>query len=180
MIYISKIYQKTQMMNIQVTHRYNHFVVANYAQYAINEFIESQNVQYAYVIGFSIKNFTKTDYTFGNRLKENIKQDLANQINMFFASYPSKLLFMSEDRSFFVLLKADPTITQLLKKMYNGNYLKKRENNDPLVQFEKLEIKPYQFQDLKIGSTINPMIGLYGIHDCDIFNLISNLETMIE
>jgi hypothetical protein len=168
------------MMHIQVSHSYGHFVTANYAQYAINEFIQSQNVQYGYVIGFSIKNIKKSNYTFGNRMLENVKQHLGDQINAFFASYQDKLLFMSENGSFFVLLKTDSNVTRSLKLMYEGNYQERRKTNDPLVEFEKFVFKPYSFHGIDINPNINLMAGLYGVHDNDIFNLIYDLQTMIE
>jgi hypothetical protein len=180
MIYISRIYQKTQLINIQVTHSYHHFIATNYAYYAVNDFIANNNIQYAYVICFSIKGIKKNKYNIGERTIEILKQHFANQIDTFFAPFPDKLLFMSESGHFCALVKADVSITKNLKLMYQNNFLKKRGNDDLLLQFESFQIKPYEFQSVKIVPQTNLLVGLYGVHNNDIFNLIHDLQDMVE
>jgi hypothetical protein len=180
MVYVSRIYEKTQMMNIKVSHSYKHFVVANYAHYAINEFIEKENVQYAYVIGFSIKKIKKDNYVIGKRMTKTIKQHIADQIKVSFNQYDHKLLFMSDNDSFFILLKTDISITKSLKTMYANNYIKTRQKNDPLHQFDSFKIEPFSFQNISITSQVNLLVGLYGVHNNDIFSLIYDLQSMIE
>jgi hypothetical protein len=168
------------MMNIKVSRSYQHFIVANYVQYAINEFIKKENIQYAYVIGFSIKTFTKGTYTVSKRMLESIKQHIADYINTYFNKYEHKVLFMSNNGSFFVLLKTDAKITKLLGTMYKNNYKKVRNSSDPLYQFSTFKVNPYEFQTFQIIPKINLIVGLYGVHDNDIFNLIYNIESMVE
>jgi hypothetical protein len=167
-------------MNVQVAYNYKYFIVANYVQQAINEFIQTKNIQYAYVIGFSIKNMKTTTHTFGSRLVNQINEHVAVQINHFFKDYQDKLLFMSENDLFFVLLKANVQITKNLKTMSDDNYLKKRKSHDLLAQFESFRITPFEFQNVKISFQNNLFVSLYGVHDNNIFNLIHNLENMIQ
>ncbi|MDR0675091.1 MAG: hypothetical protein LBF36_02400 [Mycoplasmataceae bacterium] len=180
MVYVNRIYQKTQLMNKQAAYDYKYFVVSNYAQYAINDFIKKHNIQYAYVIGFSIRNIKKTNFTVSKRMINEIQQHVANQIKVFFDSYPAKLLFMSENDFFFTIIKADVSIVKSLKLMNENNYLKKRKKNDPLIQFESFHLRPYEFQGVKFVPQTSLLVGLYGVHDNDIFNLIYDVQTMIE
>jgi hypothetical protein len=179
MNYINKIYEKSQTLNVQTAHDYKYFVTADYAQYAIDEFINTYNVQYAYVIGFSIKNIKKDVFTVGDRTINDLKQNIADDIFKFFSKFNEKIFFMTQDGFFFVLVKTNNEITKTLDESYGGNFLSKRKTNDLLKSLESFKFSKYNIHDIYLNPDINLMVGFYGVHDNSITQIVDNLENMI-
>jgi hypothetical protein len=167
-------------MNHQVIHDYKYFITANYIYDEINEFIKDHNVQYAYIIGFSIKNIRKGPYTVSERIINGFKQSTADDIHHFFREKNEKLFFTSDEGYFFVLVKTNVLCTKNLKLSYFNNYQTERPKKDLISKFQDLIFSPFLYQGIQIKAETNLMVGIYGVHSNDIFYLIQSLQTMIE
>jgi hypothetical protein len=132
------------------------------------------------LIGFSIKNISGGTYTLGSRIISEYKQTIANDIYKYFDKYPHKLFFINENEYFYVLIKTDYQITQSLDTAYHGNFLKFRQNQDFLKQFELFKISDYRFHNVEVTADINLIISLYGVHDNDIFKLINSTQVIVD
>jgi hypothetical protein len=180
MLYVSKIYQKNKTLSTHVAFSYDHFVAADYAYNAINDFIFEHNIQYAYVFGISIKNIQYSTHTIGSRVLNNLKENIANDVYVFFSNFPKKIFFTNEENYLFVLVGADINATKNLKLSYQNNYNVTRQKTDPLNVFQNLKISPFSYNGIQIKSDVNLITGIYGVHSNDILGLTQNLQATIE
>jgi hypothetical protein len=168
-------------MNIQVAHDFKYFVVADYAFYAINEFIKTRNVQYAYVVGFSLKNIVSSSYTIGNRTVNIVKNKIANSI---YEQYKGEdtLFFISDEGCLFMMIKTTSKVTKTLKSSYSGNYVLERSKDDVVYDFQQFGKKTYglSIYNVKIEPKVNLMVGIYGVHSNDAHELVQNVEMLID
>jgi hypothetical protein len=166
---IYRSYNKAKSMSTSARFVDKYYVNSSRYEELLKAYINENNIQYGYVIGFSIK--TKTHCT--EEQINSIYKTYASVIHDFFYKYNS-FFFKTRAGNFFCFIKSNINEMRNLQIAYKNANQSNREVNDPFIKFRDFK---NSITDSNID--IKGMTTIYGVHDSDINRLIKIDEDMI-
>lgn len=179
--FINKFIYKTEKLGINVSYK-NGFINNKFANSQINDFIDQNKINFAYIIKFSILGIERLITTYGYGMANKIKLQMIRQAQDKLSNYNGLFYMQGDDSEYFAILPITNIQNIDLKIMKSGNTLKIRNDNDDLNFLEKIlkninnENNAILDSELKFSLFAHTMI--YGVTSNNYLEINTTLENI--
>lgn len=135
--FIDKFIYKTEKLGINVSYK-NGFINNKFANSQIDNFIDQNKINFAYIVKFSILGIDRLISSYGYGAANKIKIQMIRQAQEQLNSYNGLFYMQGDDSEYFAILPIKNIKNIDLKIMKKGNTLKMRESDDDLNFLEKI------------------------------------------